>query len=450
MSPYLRTLQTVVNGTTAAGASDCLYFEGAPCVGSTNFWKYITVPFVAGLIGYGTNVVALILTFYPVDFVGWEYKRFACGKGQPIGCFGWQGIIPTKATKMATICIKLMTEELFKLQDIFCRLDPEIMADIMKPDLDAFITTLLDDVGNKFIGTAWEMHPFQDSVYKQGRILSREMILSLMDEVKRGNVEKVIDVQRSVVTLLEEDKALMNRVFQTCGKEEFIFIERSGAYLGFLFGVIQAVAWYYYKANWVLPLAGFFVGYATNFIALAIIFRPVNPVQFCGCTWQGVFLARQAPVSRVFAKIMADEVVTPQLVWRFVLDKKQPRSKEFYLILNRQIKEMTKKLLSDTVGLTTFLGLKIGPGGLQEMHAYIQKRVHKVLPRLIASVELDKYMTKAFNLEYVLRTAMQGLPAHKFEGVLHPVFQEDELKLIVVGGVLGAAAGVAQLFTMFA
>ena len=43
----------------------------------------------------------------------------------------------------------------------------------------------------------------------------------------------------------------------------------------------------------------------------------------------------------------------------------------------------------------------------------------------------------------------QQLSYAEFEGVLHPVFEEDELKLILVGAALGTAVGVFQLFVMF-
>ena len=45
--------------------------------------------------------------------------------------------------------------------------------------------------------------------------------------------------------------------------------------------------------------------------------------------------------------------------------------------------------------------------------------------------------------------AMQSLSPLEFEGVLHPVFEEDEMKLIIVGGTLGAAVGVFQLLVLF-
>jgi uncharacterized membrane protein YheB (UPF0754 family) len=44
---------------------------------------------------------------------------------------------------------------------------------------------------------------------------------------------------------------------------------------------------------------------------------------------------------------------------------------------------------------------------------------------------------------------MQELPPKEFEGVLHPAFQEDEITLIFLGGVLGAIVGVIQLFVVF-
>jgi len=45
--------------------------------------------------------------------------------------------------------------------------------------------------------------------------------------------------------------------------------------------------------------------------------------------------------------------------------------------------------------------------------------------------------------------AMKGLPPDEFEGVLHPVFEEDEIKLIVIGGCLGALVGLAQYLLIF-
>lgn len=39
---------------------------------------------------------------------------------------------------------------------------------------------------------------------------------------------------------------------------------------------------------------------------------------------------------------------------------------------------------------------------------------------------------------------MEVMPTRKFERVLHPIFEEDELTLIIAGAVLGFLAGLIQ------
>ena len=56
-----------------------------------DFWKHVSIPFVAGIVGWATNWVAIKLTFLPLEFKG--LRPF----------LGWQGIIPSKAGKMAGI-----------------------------------------------------------------------------------------------------------------------------------------------------------------------------------------------------------------------------------------------------------------------------------------------------------------------------------------------------------
>ena len=48
-----------------------------------------------------------------------------------------------------------------------------------------------------------------------------------------------------------------------------------------------------------------------------------------------------------------------------------------------------------------------------------------------------------------LYSAWQALPCAEFEGVLHPVFEEDEWKLIAVGGLLGMWVGIFQALFVF-
>jgi len=59
------------------------------------------------------------------------------------------------------------------------------------------------------------------------------------------------------------------------------------------------------------------------------------------------------------------------------------------------------------------------------------------------------YCEEAMQTETLLRTRLSDLPYYDFEGVLHPVFEEDEWKLIAVGGLLGGMVGVFQGLVVF-
>lgn len=58
-----------------------------------DWWEYFLIPWIAGFVGYITNVVALWLTFWPLEFVGIELFRL---KDEPWGIIGWQGELKVK------------------------------------------------------------------------------------------------------------------------------------------------------------------------------------------------------------------------------------------------------------------------------------------------------------------------------------------------------------------
>jgi hypothetical protein len=76
---------------------------------------YLSIPLTSAIVGWGTNVLALKMTFYPIEFIG-------------IKPFGWQGIIPSKAKKMSGISVDLWTTKLIDVQELFSQIDPEMIA----------------------------------------------------------------------------------------------------------------------------------------------------------------------------------------------------------------------------------------------------------------------------------------------------------------------------------
>ena len=119
--------------------------------------RYASIPIVAALIGYGTNVLAIQMTFLPLEYLGfgeaffhkwgfslgWQVHGTHAGQRRCTGraaartriarlhrasfppAPGWQGIIQSKAEKMARKACFLITTKLMNLRDVFEKVQPE-------------------------------------------------------------------------------------------------------------------------------------------------------------------------------------------------------------------------------------------------------------------------------------------------------------------------------------
>lgn len=395
-----------------------------------DFWRYASIPFIAALVGWGTNWVAVKLTFLPLEFVGippW---------------LGWQGIIPSKARKMAGILMANTLDRIGNLEELFQAMEPAKVAEQVLKSFDPHIEALVDEIANREHSEVWSKVPdsAKAMVYKRVRQQLPDKLKQVMEEVS-GNIEQFLDPTEMVAQQLNEDKALLNRVIMQCGKPEFAFVVKSGLYFGFLFGVIQMLVWIFLPHWWVLPAFGFLVGWATNWIALNVIFRPLEPVKVAGIAIQGLFLKRQEEVSHVFSRLVTREIFTIRNVVNAMLNGR--RCEATYAL----IESVAIPAVDDAAGVAE-IPLKLAMGqDYRKLQSSVARKIVEVAPM--------PFEDENFNIErsrqlYVLIVArMEEMSPAEFQDLLRPAFKEDELKLIIIGALLGLGVGVAQLMLLF-
>lgn len=392
---------------------------------------YLSIPITSAIVGWGTNVLAIKMTFYPLDF-----------KGIP-PYLGWQGIIPSKAVKMSTKSVDLWTSKLVSVKELFEQLDPKAVAKEMKPEFNRISKEIMDEVMAIQAPEAWDKIPISLKRIIYARI-SKDMpniVTEIMTDVK-NNIENIFDIKEMVIKRLTKDKELLNDMFLKCGKEEFKFIERSGLYFGFIFGLIQMVVWYFFPYFWILPLFGLLVGYATNWLALKLIFEPIKPIRFLGMTFQGLFIKRQNEVSSEYAYMLAHDIFTFDRIFAAIING--PTKEKFVNL----VASHANKAIDDAVGISEpVIKLVTGKRKYEKMKNIVVNKTVQEIPKSVQPV--FPYAEEAMDLETTFRTRMQALSSPEFVNFLRPVFQEDELKLIIVGAILGMLAGIGQLVFIF-
>ncbi|MBX7225689.1 MAG: hypothetical protein K1X55_06645 [Chitinophagales bacterium] len=394
--------------------------------------QYVSIPLISGFIGWFTNWVAIWMTFNPIEFFG--IKKIY---------LGWQGIIPAKAPKMAGLTVDMLMSKLINVDDLFKQLDPQKVRKIMEPALQKTTENIVHLIMREEAPAVWERIPINIKKQIYDRV-ERELptVIEEMFKDIQNNIHDLIDFKQMVVAALLKDKKLMNEIFLRCGKNEFRFIEHSGWYFGMLFGLIQAVIWYFYKGNWVLPFFGVLVGYATNWLALKLIFEPATPRKFLFWNIQGLFIKRQPEVSDEYGKIMAEEVLNAQNVFEALLNG--PTSYKLLDVIERNIHLAIDSGFGNAKPLIT---LSIGTKKYLSLKGKVIRTFVKELPDSLKSIE--SYTDEAFDLKNSISNKLRSLSPDEFVGVLRPVFQEDEWILILVGAVLGGVAGLIQLLLVF-
>ena len=395
------------------------------------FWQYLSIPVIAALIGWTTNWLAIKMTFYPLEFIG----------KPPL--LGWQGIIPSKARKMAAISVDATISKIGTVREIFQQIDPKVLATHIVHSVEPRIEEYVDEMMLKEYPTFWENLPAsaRKMVYDRVRKSTPQLVDNLVEDVS-DNIEDLLDIKGMVIERLASDKELLNRIFIECGEVEFRFIINSGLYFGFLFGLIQMAVWYVYPSWWVLPFFGLLVGWATNWIALNVIFRPLHAKKVGPFRIQGLFLKRQPAVAESFCHIVTHEILTVGNIINAILDgPKGDRARNM-------VKKHIKPLVDETAGMGKALTqMAFGPTGFATLKNKVGEKAIEISQTSFNNPVFEKDRAQA--VESIMVERMIALSSEEFQDLLRPCFQEDEIKLILVGAFLGFGAGICQLVFVF-
>jgi len=393
------------------------------------WWVYVAMPLFMALIGYVTKLLAIRMMFKPLEYRGW-------------GPFGWQGVIPRRAARMAAVACDLITTKLIGPRDILDRLDPDKVAAELEAPLLSTVDEITREVMAQFQPGLWETLPESSRLLLIRRIQAEapEVIADLLRDI-RADVDQVFDLKTMVVTNLVRDKHLLNRIFAEAGEEEFRFIARSGIFFGFAIGCLQALTWAVTQSPWILPLFGAFTGWFTDWLALKLIFYPKQPRGFGWLRWQGLFLARRERVTERYAALIAQELITPHNLFEALLHG--PLADRVFAMVQRHVQRAVD---AQTGVARPLVVLAVGSSHYQDIKRAVAEQVMERLPTTLAYVE--DYTAEAFDIKATLVRKMRQLTDEEFEQLIRPAFQADEWILITVGAVLGFSMGELQVLAL--
>lgn len=393
------------------------------------YGSYVLIPFIAAAAGWGTNWLAIKMTFYPLHYVG----KFP---------FGWRGVVPSRIPKFATGMVDTTIGRIGGLPAMVDAVDMDevksYFLDTATPMIAEAVHSLMRDQRR----VMWENlpAPTKKLVYQVVEMEMREGMDSLTDDI-HDNFERLLDLRELVVRKCEENPDLLNRMVFACAAKELSFLVFSGAFFGFAFGVVQALVWLYLPQWWVLPFFGFLVGTLTNWIALQLIFTPLEPKKIGPFVFQGLFLKRQQEISREFSRVFTEEVLTAKEVVHTLVHGQ--RSERTMAMLRSHISDIMEHKL--VVQLVTQGAM--GPEGYADLKDAALEKAIQYTEELAEDSRFNK--SQAHAVQEMLHERISKQPPAEFQDLVRPIFHEDEWILVAIGGALGALVGWGQLVMLF-
>ncbi|PJZ59939.1 DUF445 domain-containing protein [Leptospira adleri] len=393
--------------------------------------EIISILLTCSFVGWITNYVAVQMIFYPNEFIG-------------IGNFGWKGIIPNHAVKMSNLIAKVLTTRVVRPHELYEKVDPHQINDSIRDIVQQKSKEIVHDVIAAENRALWALMPnsLKEELEKEIRIEIPRQIEQVYKSFGH-ELDEILELDEIIqVSLSGKNTKFLVEMFMRCGGPEFSFIIRSGIYFGFLIGLVQVGFINFFNQWWTMPIMGVIVGYYTNWLAILMIFRPLEPKRYLFFQYQGLFLKRQKEVSKEFAAVIASRVLNPENLIRLIFLGKGG-DLIIQLVMDKA-KTMTENKLKEKA---PFVPLLLGSEKMSNLKVKIADHIIWIIPQVADRIQ--NYITDTLQIEKTVADRLSVLPADEFESLLHSVFKEDETTLIILGALLGGFVGLMQAYLVF-
>jgi len=407
----------------------------------------ISIPVFGGIIGYVINWTGVWMLYRPLQFVGLHVPgllalvRRLPGKLRTIpglkeGGIGWQGIIPSRAGKLASIAVDKQIEKIGSPAEFYEQLDIEEVAEQIGSSLEDELRDRVDEVMGREYPEVWGDLPAQARERVHAKVRDELPAAAQEIAVRIGRrIDELVDIKLMVVRLLQERPELTNRLFHEVGAKEFRFIINFGFFFGFVLGLPTILLVEAFPHWWVLPLAQAAIGYATNWTGIWLIYEPVEPKKIGSFRWQGLFLRRQHEASEVYGQVIAEEIITVGNIGHELMHgPRSDRTREL-------ISDVLRSLIDRAAGTArTVVQSALGPARYESARdAMVDWSVEHALTPL-EEPEFSRRKNRAISDLFTKR--MREFSPHDFIETMRSATRQDEWLLVVHGAVFGTFGGL--------
>jgi hypothetical protein len=419
--------------------------------------EFVTIPVFTGVVGWLINWSGLWMLFNPIRFRGVavpgmrELASLLPRKVQEVpgilqGGVGWQGIIPARAAKMGSIAVDKAIAKLGTPAEFYQQLEPDRIAEHIVRMFGPEVPELVEDVMRAEHPRLWRdlPPPVRDGILARVQAQLPTIVGRVTTEIG-VHIDQLLDPKFMVIEHFRKTPELVVRIFRDFGQRELNLMVAFGFIFGFLLGIPVAVANTLWHHWWLLPVLGVIVGWVTNALGMWLIFEPPTPRRVLGVKVQGLFPRRQSEAAEVYARIIADDVITLERIGDHLLEG--PAGDRTRAMLAAALRPAIDQAAGPARGAVR---VAVGTRRFDTIRESVaQQAVGRTLTPF-RDAEFSRQQAARIQSLVALRT--KELPPKDFVEMMRAAIKEDEWMLYAHGAIMGAAGGLLHyvIFRMFA
>jgi hypothetical protein len=422
----------------------------------------VSVPIFSAIAGLITNWTGVLMLFAPVNFTGFHMRGlktlfpFLPRKAQilpifaPGGILGFQGFIPCRAEKMASLIVDLSIARIGGIADFYQELEPERLAEQLADTARPSIHRLATDVLESQHSVLWQLLPSPARRAVLATIEDRLPTISRRAFARIGeHIDDLLNVKLMTVNYLRCNPGILCDIFKGFGGPELKFMVRIGA-LGFVFGFPLALYLTFLREfhppvlsalpSWLTVLVGAaIIGVVVNILAIKVVFEPGDPQPRYKYLWkQGLLPKRQHEAAAQFGKMLSTEVLTVTNFARELLFGTSADKTRSYIA-----EVVSEEVVGALTPVFTTVAQTLGLVNMESLQQKASLEVVNFAPELFFSKEFND--EKAGKIEAFATEKFRQLPPAEFGEMLYCAIEQDAWLLYVHGGLLGVVVGAIHL-----
>ena len=414
-------------------------------------WVHVlTIPVFTGVVGFLINWSGLWMLFSPVRFHGItvpgmrQLSRVLPRKVQEVpgilqGGLGWQGIVPARAAKMGSIAVDKAIAKLGTPAEFYQQLEPDQIAEHIVQVFEPDLPQMIEQIMQREHPALWRdlPRPARQAVIRRVQAQLPGVVHTVTDEIGE-HIDQLLDPKIMVINHFQRNPALVVRIFRDFGQRELNLMVAFGFVFGFVLGIPVAVLDHWFAQWWLLPLLGVLVGWVTNALGMWLIFEPPEPRRILGIKVHGLFLRRQDQAAEVYARIIADDVITLENIGDFLLDG--PRGDRTRQMLASAMRPAIDNAAGPVRGAVR---VAVGPRQFDNIR---DAMAHEAVDRTIKPFKDPEFSARqADKINALIAQRTKELPPRDFVEMMRSAIKEDEWMLYAHGAIMGFAGGLLHL-----